>query len=78
MPEVPFLRSALDDWLESCKRRGGISRNTVAVGIVILDHLRRECPIAKEKILSKGGEISGSRAGLHNILVKYGLPDIPK
>jgi hypothetical protein len=75
MPETSFLQSALHKWLESCERRGGISRNTVAVGIVILDHLRRECPVAKENILSKGGEISGSRAGLRNVLTTYGLPE---
>ena len=63
----------LQDWIESCTRRGKISRNTIAVGIVILDHLRQECPVSREKVISGGGEVRGSRAGLGDILDKYGI-----
>ena len=75
MPKKNLLQSALHEWLASCRRRGAISRNTVAVGIVILDHMRNQCPVQKESILSAGGEITGSRAGLRNVLVKYELPE---
>ena len=71
---MPDLKVILDSWLRSCTRRGRISRNTVAVGIVILNRLREKCPLETSDILSDGGEISGSRAGLPNILKKYGIP----
>ena len=63
----------LHKWLESCTRKGAISRNTIAVGIVVLDHLRRKCPVLKEEVVSKGGEIRGARAGLGETLEKYGV-----
>jgi hypothetical protein len=65
---------ALDEWLKSCERRGSISRNTVAIGIVVLDHLRRASPVLPEKVISRGGEIKGARSGLGRILEEYGLP----
>ena len=65
----------LEEWLESCTRRGKISRNTIAVGIVVLDHLRRQCPIQRSEIISSGGEIKGSRHGLSQTLARYGIPD---
>lgn len=67
-------RQVLSTWLESCTRHGKISRNTVAVGIVVLDHLRRACPVAREEIISQGGEVSGARSGLKTILELYGIP----
>ena len=67
-------RLALKVWLESCTRHGKISRNTVAVGIVVLDHLRRACPVTREAIISQGGEVSGARSGLKTTLESYGIP----
>jgi len=63
----------LQDWLQSCTRRGRISRNTIAVGIVVLDHLRQGCPVSREEAISEGGEVRGSRAGLGDTLEKYGV-----
>ncbi len=60
-------------WIESCRRRGTISRNTVAVGIVVLDHLRRNCPVSRTDVISEGGEVKGARAGLGKILGNYGV-----
>lgn len=63
----------LQDWFQSCTRRGRISRNTIAVGIVVLDHLRQGCPVVREKVISEGGEVRGARAGLGKTLEKYGV-----
>lgn len=63
----------LQDWLHSCTRRGRVSRNTIAVGIVVLDHLRQQCPVLREDVISDGGEVRGSRAGLGDILERYGV-----
>jgi Domain of unknown function (DUF4928) len=67
-------RQILDDWIASCVRGGKISRNTVAVGIVVFHQLRLACPVSKEDVISKGGEIKGARSGLGNILQLYGIP----
>ncbi len=64
----------LDKWVVACTNRGEVSRNTVAVGIVVLDHLRRECPIEPSAVQSRRGEIKGARSGLSSILEKYGIP----
>ena len=64
----------LDEWIASCTRGGKVSRNTVAIGIVVFNHLRRVCPVSKEDVVSQGGEIKGARTGLGNILKTYGLP----
>lgn len=71
------LKPILDEWLDSCIRvKGNISRNTVAVGIVILDHLSEKCPLEKSEIVSKGGEISGTRGtSLRKILGKYKISE---
>lgn len=61
-------RQILKDWLDSCTRHGKISRNTIAIGIVVLDHLRRSCPLSRDQIISQGGEISGARSGLARTL----------
>lgn len=64
----------LDEWLESCTRRGKLARNTIAVGIVVLDQLRRKCPVSREEVISEGGEVRGSRgAALRGTLEKYGI-----
>jgi hypothetical protein len=75
MPKRGSLQSALNDWLATCTRRGAISRNTIAIGIVILDRLRATCPMERADILSAGGEIAGSRAGLYKVLLKYGISE---
>lgn len=64
----------LNEWLESCTRNKKIARNTVAMGIVVLDHLRRTCPTTREQIISQGGEVSGARSGLRAILESYNIP----
>jgi hypothetical protein len=62
------------EWLKSRTRSGKISRNTVAVGIVLLDKLRQKCPLSKDETFSPGGELKGARSGLPTIMMKYGLP----
>jgi len=64
----------LSQWLESCTRHGKISRNTVAVGIVVLDHLRRICPVSRDDVISPGGEVTGARSGLGHVLESYNIP----
>jgi len=64
----------LENWLTTCKRGGKFSRNTIAVGLVVIDHLHNGCPVRPEDVLSPGGEIKGARSGLGNILEKYGVP----
>lgn len=64
----------LDKWIASCTRGNKVSRNTIAVGIVVLDHLRQACPVAKVDVISQGGEIKGARSGLGSILLAYGVP----
>ena len=67
-------RQTLKEWLASCTRRGKISRNTVAMGIVVMGHLRRACPVSREDAISQGGEVSGARSGLRMILETYSIP----
>jgi len=75
MPELD-LKKVVRTWLESCKRKGQISRNTVAVGIVVLDHLRKKCPLTRGDVFSEtGSEVKGARSGLHAILREYGIPE---
>lgn len=71
-------RGILEKWLESCRRNGKLSRNTISVGIVILDSLRAKCPLDRSEIISDGGEISGARSALGGILEKYGIPGFLK
>ncbi|MCB9098606.1 MAG: DUF4928 family protein [Anaerolineales bacterium] len=65
---------ALDEWIISCTRGGKVSRNTVSVGIVVLDHLYQNCPVSRDEVISPGGEVKGARSGLSNILERYGIP----
>ncbi len=67
-------RQILDKWLETCTRNKKISRNTVAMGVVVLDHLRRACPVLRDDVISQGGEVSGARSGLGKILEVYEIP----
>lgn len=67
-------RQTLTDWLASCARGNKVSRNTIAVGMVVLDHLRRSCPVSRAAVLSQGGEIKGARSGLSSVLEAYGVP----
>jgi hypothetical protein len=64
----------LKSWLASCTRGGTVSRNTVAIAIVVLDHLRKACPLSRDDVISQGGEVKGARSGLATILKAYGLP----
>jgi hypothetical protein len=68
-------RAILAKWLESCTRNNRISRNTVAMGIVVLNHLNRNCPVSRDDVISQGGEIGGARSGLGKILESYGIPN---
>lgn len=63
----------LQGWLLSCTRANKLSRNTVAVGIVVLDHLRHKSPVSPSDVLSAGGEIVGARSKLHQVLRIYGV-----
>lgn len=65
----------LKDWVTSCTRGKKVSRNTVAVGIVVLDHILQKSPLARNDVISKGGEIKGARSGLGVVLQKYGIPN---
>jgi hypothetical protein len=64
----------LNEWLSECTRHGKVSRNSVAIGIVVLDHLVRACPVSRDEVVSQGGEISGARSGLGPTLARYGVP----
>ncbi len=64
----------LNHWINSCTRGKKVSRNTVAVGIVVLDHFLQKCPLSRNEVISKGGEIKGARSGLGIVLQKYGIP----
>ena len=66
---------ALRAWLESCVRQKKLSRNTIAVGLKVLDWLRSECPLPKDSVLSPGGELKGARSGLRRLFPKYGIPE---
>jgi hypothetical protein len=71
-PDVDIVR-IVNDWVESCRRNGKIARNTYAVGVVVLDNLRKTCPIDPKYIRSAGGEIKGARSSLRATLEKYGV-----
>jgi hypothetical protein len=75
MPDNNPILAPLSRWIASCTTNGVLSRNTVAVGIVVLDHLRRKCPLQPEEVQSARGEIKGARSGLKAILEKYGIPE---
>lgn len=64
----------LSQWLESCTRNKKISRNTIAIGIVVLNHLIISCPVSRGEVISRGGEVSGARSGLGKILELYDIP----
>ncbi|MDX1966479.1 MAG: hypothetical protein SFV23_04840, partial [Planctomycetaceae bacterium] len=65
----------IDRWLDDSPKSGSLpSRNTVAAGMVVLDHLRRKIPVEESEVFSKGGELKSARTGLAAILEKYGVP----
>ena len=37
----------LDSWIVSCTRGGKVSRNTVAIGVVVFDHLLKACSVSE-------------------------------
>ncbi len=63
----------LEQWLLSCTRGGKVSRNTVAIGIVVLDWMRID-NASPEVVLSGGQEIRNARSGLGDVLERYGVP----
>ncbi len=63
----------LAEWLESCTRNNKISRNTIAMGIVVIDHLKKNSPVSRDNVISQGGEVSGARSGLGKILESHGI-----
>ncbi len=73
-PTTPSVEDIVAEWLKTRERAKRISRNTIAVGIVVLDHLRRKCPISSDELFSRGGELKGSRSGLPDTLGRYGIP----
>lgn len=64
----------LSKWVESCAIKGELSRNNVAIAIVVLDHLRRKCPLERSEVLSPRGEVKGARSGLAAIFAEYDIP----
>ncbi|MCS7079517.1 MAG: DNA mismatch endonuclease Vsr [Chloracidobacterium sp.] len=71
------LGAQFDTWLESCRRRGRLSRNTVAVGVVVIDHILRAetLPLMPKTVVSSGGEIMGARGRtLRQTLARHGFP----
>jgi hypothetical protein len=68
------ITQILDEWLDSCKQGEKLSRNTIAVGIVVLHHLRQKCPVTEADVFSKGGELIGARSTLSKTLAEYGVP----
>lgn len=69
-----MLIPTINRWLDGCKQRGKISRNTIAVGIVVLHHLRQKCPLEEADVFSKGGELVGARSSLKKTLAEYSVP----
>jgi hypothetical protein len=65
----------LSTWLQSCTRNKKIARNTIAVAIVVLDHLKRNSSVTRDEVISQGGEVTGARSGLGRILESYDLPE---
>jgi len=68
------ITQIIDCWLQSCMQREKLSRNTIAVGIVVLHHLRQKCPLTEAEVFSKGGELIGARSTLPKTLAEYGVP----
>lgn len=73
MPEFTIIPT-LNRWLQECQQNGKISRNTIAVGIVVLHHLRKQCPLNEADVFSKGGELVGARSNLTKTLAEYEVP----
>lgn len=72
-PEHPSEK-VLTDWLASCTRGKKLSRNTISVGVVVLDHISRRGTVKREEVISPGGEIVGARSSLGGILESHGIP----
>lgn len=68
------IHEILAKWLETCTRNNKISRNTVAMGVVVFDHLRKNSSVSRDDVISQGGEVSGARSGLGKILESYEIP----
>lgn len=68
------VMAPLRQWLEACSGMHAVSRNTICIGIVVLDHMRTRCPVTRADVLSTRGEIKHARSGLAAVLERYGLP----
>ncbi len=66
--------AVVQEWFESCRRGKEPSRNTIAVGMTVLDWLRETCPLPKAETLAEGGEFRRVRSGLSRLFAKYGIP----
>lgn len=79
MHSEEILREAhrrLEAWLQDCTRRGKLARNTIAIGVVAIHHIRAAAslPLERTEVVSKGGEIKLSRgARLNQLLKQYGI-----
>lgn len=70
-----LVKDAVRSWIDSCTRRGSVSRNTVVTGLVILDRYATDKTLAAGKLIAEGGEIKGVRgANVSRVLTKFGLP----
>lgn len=67
-------QEVLRRWIESCTRGGKVSRNTVAMGVVVINHLKHKCPASRDEVISQGGEVKGARSGLGTILAVNEIP----
>lgn len=72
------LSVQFDGWLAACRRQGKkLSRNTVAVAVVVIDHILRAetLPVKEAKVFSAGGEVTGARGRtLRETLTRHGFP----
>jgi len=67
-------QETLRHWIESCTRSGKVSRNTIAMGVVVINHLKHKCPASRDEVISPGGEVKGARSGLGTILAVNEIP----
>ncbi|HBS29777.1 MAG TPA: hypothetical protein DEB06_10095 [Phycisphaerales bacterium] len=68
-----FLRG-VERYIEEY-RAGKPSRQWIAAGLVMLDHMSRHCPLASDLYLTRaGGEIANTRSGLGDVLERFGVP----
>jgi hypothetical protein len=74
MSQKSSASDTVKNWLAACTRHGKISRNTIGVGLVVLDKMKQKVPVNERDLFSPGGELKGSRSGLPSLLANYGIP----